>query len=197
MLEFNEINPFHCKVGTQYAPEGAPAWDCVSPCIIIGVTEGGVPVLQVAGGPKVNDQTCLLPAGFLRTRGKPGMVRAEVIALGKYEQILIRNAKGKLIVKTHQSDYSVIFMFTDNTYVKVAGELCYEDEVEIGTPDLTMEDLMEMDLVSSALVVEYKQQRDALQKEHTQKCGQNYLRQAIVCLGHDRAAAIVNGQLET
>jgi hypothetical protein len=196
MIDFNECIPFNLKVGEKFTPVDAPSWDCIAPCIIIGVTDSGVPVLQIAGGPKVNDQYALIPSGTLRTPGKPGMVRAEVLALGQYKKILIRNAEGKLIAMAHHSDSSVIFMFTDNTYVKVVGELCFENEVEIGTPDLTMWDLMEMDLISMATTNEYKQQQDDLQEEHTGLCGQNYLRQAVVCLGINRAAAILNGQLQ-
>lgn len=189
MFEFEELSTMHLEVGDPLHIEGhSPDWDCVKPCIVIGHT-GGTPVLQALGGPKLNSDE-LLPAGSLRTQGRPGQTRTEVLTLGAYEKIVPGELVGKRITKAKEFYDDYLFICDDGSYVKLTA--AYEqDEIYMEHADLTMADLRVLDLIDVATWATYQDEQAEARERTETTAAMSKLNQAIEAIGIKRVQAII------
>jgi hypothetical protein len=194
MLEFEQLLAMKLDVGDPLHIAGqSPDWDCVKPCIIIGHKDG-TPVLQAPGGPRLNSDE-LLPAGTLRTQGKPGQTPTEVLTLGAYEQIVPEELAGKTIATGKEFYEDVLIICEDGSYVKLTAEY-HHGEISLERNNLTMQDLRVLDLIDIATWTAYETEqagaRDGAEENHAMRS----LSQAISSLGVDRVKAIVDNQMD-
>ncbi len=197
MIDFEEIQAREVNTGDVFKlvipGEETKAWDCVTPCIIIG-HQNGTLVLQDLGGPRVNVQE-LLPVGSLRTRGKPGQVSIEVLTLGSYEQIVPEELVVKTISLAYCGTDESVFICEDKSYVKLRSEIRYGAQYLV-YGDLTMEDLRTLGQLDADTWAIYTEQKTALADARFRAAGEIKLDGAIRALGLQRVKGIVDNKVD-
>ena len=181
--------PLTCDTGDDITIEDVK-WTCVVPCQMIGATIlKSQPVLS---GPKHNEGELVLAAS-LRTKGKPGQVKIEVMTLGAYQRIEPIDLLGETIFDVRDTSYSLIIMCQDKKYVKQR-VFCDREDSYLSSDDLRMEDLNDMGLLSDETWAEYEAQQEALKVDGMDRSGRIQLSTAIRNLGIERVKEIVGSQ---
>lgn len=181
--------PFACDTGDHITIEGTK-WTCVVPCQVVGAT-----ILEsqpVLSGPKHNEGE-LVPAASLRTKGKPGQVKIEVMTLGAYRRIEPIDLIGETIVEVRYTYDSLIIMCQGKNYVKQK-VACDHDDSYLSNDNLRMADLNEMGLLSNETWDEYEAQQEALKVDGMYRSGRIQLSTAIRNLGIERVKEIIERQ---
>lgn len=193
MIDFEELLAINLNTGEPLHIAGySPDWDCVKPCIVIGHKDG-VPVLQAQGGPRLNSDE-LIPAGFLRTQGRPGQTITEVLTLGAYEKISPEELVGKTITTSKEFyDDDILIICDDGSYVKFTAE-CYRNEIYMVHSDLTMHDLRVLGLIDVKTWTAYETEQAGDRDEKERTAAMSKLDQAVKTLGLNRVKAIMDAQ---
>ena len=191
-IEFRAVIHFNCDTGDPLTLQDEK-WDCIIPCIIIGVTADGQPVLAGEDGPKLNT-TELIQAGILRTPGKPGQTPIEVRILGEYLKICSEDLQGKTVFASKYASGTWLIICEDKTYIKQ--EICSDgDELYMSGQDITLGDLHTLGLVDDTVYEEYKGRWEQRRQVENRQRAVFQLRTAVRALGVDAAKALIEEKL--
>lgn len=189
-MQYQECLSHTCDTGDFVNIDGNK-WDCVIPCIVIGWTDDGVPVLQMPGGPKLCKGE-LVPPHTLRTKGKPGQTPTEVMALGKYLEIHPKYLVGEEILYSHFAEWQWLIITADQRYLKLGPVSdTYDGTIRIELEDLTLRDLSNLGLLDEEMWEQHEREVAAMQDAQEHKQGKRELDGAIAKLGLPRVEAIV------
>ena len=191
--KFHTFVSFNCDTGDPLTLQDKK-WDCIIPCIVIGVTAEGQPVLEGDDGPKLNT-TELVPAGTLRTPGKPGQTPTEVMILGEYLKIRSEDLQGKKILAIKDTSSTCLIICEDKTYIKLEVESDRDDELYMSNRDITLGDLHNLGLVDDTIYEEYKGRREQRRQDKNHQRAVFQLRTAARALGADAAKALIEEKL--
>ena len=187
-IKFREVIHFNCDTGDPLTLQDKK-WSCVIPCIVLGVTADGQPVLAGEDGPKLNT-TELIPAGTLRTPGKPGQIPAAVTILGEYLKIRSDALQGKKILASKYTSGTYLIICEDKTYTKLEVESDHGD-LYMSNQDITLGDLHALGLVDDTIYEEHKGRREQRQQVKNRQRAAFQLRTAVRALGADAAKALI------
>ena len=192
-IKFRAVLNFNCDTGDPLTLQDKK-WDCIIPCIIIGVTADGQPVLAGEDGPKLNT-TELIQTGILRTPGKPGQTPIEVRILGEYLKICSEDLQGKKILASKSTSGMCLIICEDKTYLKLAVESDRDGELYMSDPDITLGDLHNLGLVDDAVYTEFQNREFQRRQVKNRQQAVFQLRTAVRALGVDAAKAVIEEKL--
>lgn len=188
-MTYTPFLPFTCDTGDTINI-GSTKWTCVVPCEVIGATiDKSLPVLT---GPKNNTDELVL-ANSLRTKGKPGQVKIEVMTLGAYYRIDPIGLVGRSIIKVRDTCYDLVIFCHDGAYVKQKVDYDCEDSC-LANDDLHMADLHEVGLLTNETWTEYQAQMEAVKADKMARDGRMQLNAAIRNLGINRVKEIIESK---
>jgi hypothetical protein len=192
-IEFREVLHFNCDTGDPLTLQDKK-WDCIIPCLVIGVTADDQPVLAGEDGPKLNT-TELIQAGILRTLGEPGQTPAEVMILGEYLKIRSKDLQGKKVLASKYTSGTWLIICEDKTYIKQGVERDMDGELYMSGRDITLGDLHALGQVDDATYEEHKCRQEQGRQAQNRKRAVFQLRQATRALGVDAARAVIEEKL--
>jgi hypothetical protein len=191
MLEYKSNVPHHCDTGDT-VNLGGHSWDCVVPCIVLGVTVEGTPVLQGDNGPELNTDK-LVPDGMIKTPGKPGMTPTQVLTLGHYEKIKPEELAGTKIAHVRYTPWEWITITDDNQYVKHSAVISLDGEAHFEDDNLTMTDLHILGLVDESTIGTFRAEMKAAEEKTIWRDGTAQLKAAVDKLGKEEIIAMPDG----
>lgn len=159
------------------------SYDIVVACQVLGYSENSLPVVKIDGKLQFDrDQKFTIPVGVLKTRGKPGMSRTEIIEVGKYQKA--RYLDGKRIVQAIEDDEYLLLFFDRHRYYKQVYN-------ELVSADLTIDDLNEADRISGELWNTHMQELDAFRANEAEEQAYELIKQAVQTLGADKVKGLI------
>lgn len=188
-IKFRSVLHFNCDTGDPLTLQDKK-WDCVIPCTVIGVTADGQPVILSDDEPKLNT-TELIPAGILRTLGRPGQTPEEVMILGSYQEISSEDLQGKKVLISRYASGTWLIICEDKTYIKQ--EVCDDNgELYMSNERLTLRDLHAIGRIDDAVYTEYQNREFQRRQVANRQESVLRLKQASRTLGANAAKAIIN-----
>jgi hypothetical protein len=192
-IKFHEVVSFNCDTGDPLTLLSGK-WDCIIPCIVIGVTADGQPVLASGDGPKLNT-TELIPAGTLRTPGKPGQTPKEVMILGEYLKIRSEDLQGKKVLVSKYTSGTWLIICEDKTYIKQKACRDVDGDLYMSGQDITFGDLHNLGQIDDAIYEEHKCRQEQRRQVKNRQQAEWQLRRAIKALGADAVRAVIEEKL--
>jgi hypothetical protein len=160
--------------------------------LVIGETiEDGTPVLQGNSEPELNRDE-LIPAGTLRTPGKPGMVPTAVLTLGQYQKIKPEELAGTRIAHIRYTPWEWLTITDGNKYAKQAAVIDLDGSASFEDDDLTMTDLNMLGLVSEEKIAAFQVEMKTAQEQKVRRDGTAQLKAAVDKLGKEQIIAMLD-----
>jgi len=191
-VHFFPKTPFSMNVGDVVTLDEVE-WICLVPCTVIGSTlEGNQPVLGSPLMPHLNSVELAIKSQ--NPNVKPGQSLTEARSLGEYTQVGpndVEDIEGKKILKWNYDSFDgFIMVFEDNTYLKIeVTSGC--DGPEVSMEELTLNDLMRMDLLPPGVWDEHRAEKARLREAQDTVQGAHLLACAIDNLGIERVKEMV------
>lgn len=181
-IEFTACVAHPCEVG-QPLSCGGRNWSCIMPCTVIGFDIDKVPVVKLSDVPRLALKE-FLPAGMLRTPGKPGQTRTQVLALGKYEKVVPEALKGMPIKAVLSTCEVLLIVGEDDTYTKTVAREEF-GETFLDAASLSMRDLRKLKLISETCYANFQAEKAVARAEDSRQTAVKNLKQIVFRLGAD------------
>jgi hypothetical protein len=179
-------------VGQRIGIEGTD-WYCFEACSLLGVTlETNIPVIDVGYGAMLA-QTQLSLEFKCASKPKQGRTRIENDILTTFKKIGVDQLVGEEIVAVDDGYASCVIITSDNEYVKLEVSGDYDDEKYLANEDLTLRDLLRLDLIADDVWGAHEREVETNRKDGTRQSNERNLKHAIDQVGGIEAAKKLMG----